>query len=154
VLKWGHNNLSTYGIGADLPEQQWIYLARQLVQMGYLNQDIEFRTLSLTDKARAALKQRSPIMGRLKDVEAKAGKRETRKEEIIYNNALFALLSQKRKEMADEAGVPPYVIFSDKTLVEMASLYPQSPERLLDISGVGQVKDCSSGRGPGRDSRG
>ena len=49
-------------------------------------------------------------------------------------------LRQKRKEMADEAGVPPYVIFSDRTLVEMAAYYPQSAESLLNISGVGQVK--------------
>jgi ATP-dependent DNA helicase RecQ len=53
---------------------------------------------------------------------------------------LFALLRQKRKDMADEAGVPPYVIFSDKTLVEMAAYYPQSVSSLLTISGVGQVK--------------
>jgi ATP-dependent DNA helicase RecQ len=60
--------------------------------------------------------------------------------EIEYNNALFALLRQKRKELADEAGVPPYVIFSDRTLVEMAAYYPQSVSSLLKISGVGQVK--------------
>ena len=57
-----------------------------------------------------------------------------------YNHALFAILRQKRKEMADEAGVPPYVIFSDRTLTEMAAYYPQSAESLLIISGVGQVK--------------
>ncbi|HEX9333594.1 MAG TPA: HRDC domain-containing protein, partial [Anaerolineales bacterium] len=61
-------------------------------------------------------------------------------EEIEYNSALFALLRQKRKEIADEAGVPPYVIFSDKTLAEMAAYYPQSFGSLLKISGVGQVK--------------
>ncbi len=63
-----------------------------------------------------------------------------KKAELEYNSALFALLRQKRKEMADEAGVPPYVIFSDKTLVEMAAYYPQSVASLLNISGVGQVK--------------
>jgi ATP-dependent DNA helicase RecQ len=62
------------------------------------------------------------------------------KSELEYNNALFALLRQKRKELADEAGVPPYVIFSDRTLVEMAAYYPQSVSSLLKISGVGQVK--------------
>ena len=63
-----------------------------------------------------------------------------RKEGIEHNHALFALLRQKRKEMADEAGVPPYVIFSDRTLIEMAAYYPQSVSSLLRISGVGQVK--------------
>jgi ATP-dependent DNA helicase RecQ len=74
--------------------------------------------------------------------EAERTKKEGRKkkEEIVYNSALFALLRQKRKEMADEIGVPPYVIFSDKTLVEMAAYYPQSVSSLLKISGVGQVK--------------
>ena len=67
-------------------------------------------------------------------------KKDGKKEELEYNNALFAILRQKRKEMADEAGVPPYVIFSDRTLVEMAAYYPQSSEGLLKISGVGQVK--------------
>ena len=63
-----------------------------------------------------------------------------KKEEIQYNHALFALLRQKRKAIADEASVPPYVIFSDRTLIEMCAYYPQSPESLLAISGVGQAK--------------
>ena len=63
-----------------------------------------------------------------------------RKEGIEYNHALFALLRQKRKEMADADGVPPYVIFSDRTLTDMAAYYPQSRESLLKISGVGQAK--------------
>ncbi|MCI0556631.1 MAG: HRDC domain-containing protein, partial [Anaerolineae bacterium] len=63
-----------------------------------------------------------------------------RKEEVEYTHALFALLRQKRKEMADADGVPPYVIFSDRTLTEMAAYYPQSRESLLKISGVGQAK--------------
>ena len=68
-----------------------------------------------------------------------------KKVEVEYNSALFALLRQKRKEMADEAGIPPYVIFSDKTLVEMAAYYPQSAASLLNISGVGQVKSRQYG---------
>ena len=65
----------------------------------------------------------------------KAGKQRSR-----YNRALFAILRQKRKELADEAGVPPYVIFSDRTLTEMAAYYPQSSKSLLNIAGVGQAK--------------
>ena len=78
-------------------------------------------------------------MGVLQEAE-RVQKKGKKKEELEYNHALFALLRQKRKEMADEAGVPPYVIFSDKTLIEMAAYYPQSHESLLNISGVGQVK--------------
>jgi ATP-dependent DNA helicase RecQ len=63
-----------------------------------------------------------------------------KKVEIEYNHAFFALLRQRRKEIADEAGVPPYVIFSDRTLIEMAAYYPQSSKGLLKIAGVGQAK--------------
>ena len=60
--------------------------------------------------------------------------------ESEYDKSLFSLLRNKRKELADEAGVPPYVIFSDKTLVEMSAYFPQGRESLLNISGVGKVK--------------
>jgi ATP-dependent DNA helicase RecQ len=142
ILRLEHDKLSTYGIGADLSEKQWQSLARQLVQMGYLIQDGEFRTLSLTPKANTALSQRSPISGQALEKEPAASKREEKvtAPQIEANNALLALLRAKRKQLADEAGVPPYVIFSDKTLVEMAAYYPLSAQSLLNISGVGQVK--------------
>jgi len=139
VLRWGHDKLSTYGIGAELSRKQWMHLARQLVQMGFLRQDVEYRTLSLTPKATDVLLKREKITGILQVAErtVKAGKK---KEEIQYNHDLFALLRQKRKEMANDAGVPPYVVFPDRTLLEMAAYYPQSTGSLLTISGVGQVK--------------
>jgi ATP-dependent DNA helicase RecQ len=139
ILQLGHDRLSTYGIGRELNKQQWMHLARQLVQMGYLIQESEYRTLSLSPKAGAALKDRTIIMGQVQEVQERASKK-ANKQELEYNHALFALLRAKRKELADTAGVPPYVIFADRTLVEMAAYAPQSPERLLDISGVGQVK--------------
>jgi ATP-dependent DNA helicase RecQ len=139
VLRWGHDKLSTYGIGGELTKKQWMHLARQLLSMGYLKQEGEYHTLSLTLKALEALRKRAPIMGVLQ--EAERVKREgKKKEELEYNHALFAILRQKRKEMADEAGVPPYIIFSDRTLTEIAAYYPQSTASLLNISGVGQVK--------------
>jgi ATP-dependent DNA helicase RecQ len=139
VVRWEHDKLSTYGIGTDLARKQWMHIARQLLSMGYLKQEGEFHTLSLTSRALEALRKRETIMGIVQEEERekKAGKK---KSEIEYNNALFALLRQKRKEMADEAGVPPYVIFSDRTLIEMAAYYPQSVSSLLKISGIGQVK--------------
>ena len=139
VMRLGHDRLSTYGIGGELNKKQWMHLARQLVQMGYLIQESEYRTLSLSPKASAALKDRTPILGQLQEVEERASKK-ANKAELEYNHALFAILRARRKELADAAGVPPYVIFADRTLVELAAYAPQSPERLLDISGVGQVK--------------
>ena len=139
VLRWEHNKLSTYGIGTELTRKQWMHIARQLLHMGYLKQDGEFHTLSLTPQAMDALRKREKIMGVLQE-EERVKKEGKKKAELEYNNALFALLRQKRKELADEAGVPPYVMFSDRTLVEMAAYYPQSVSSLLKISGVGQVK--------------
>ena len=78
-------------------------------------------------------------MGVLQESEERV-KKAGKKSELEYNHALFALLRQKRKELADEAGVPPYVIFSDRTLIEMAAYYPQSMTSLLSMSGVGQAK--------------
>jgi ATP-dependent DNA helicase RecQ len=140
VLFNGHEKLSTYGIGAELSQKQWMQLSRQLVQLGYLSQEGEYRTLNLTPKALETLKKRSTIMGQLQQDETRPAKSKARQAELEYNHALFALVRQKRKELADLAGVPPYVIFSDKTLVEMCAYYPQSLESLLNISGVGQVK--------------
>ncbi len=139
LLRMGHDHLSTYGIGGELNKKQWMHLARQLVQVGYLIQESEYRTLSLSPKGTEALRDRSPIHGQLQEVEERAPKK-ANNQELEYNHALFALLRARRKELADAAGVPPYVIFPDRTLVEMAAYYPQTPERLLDIAGIGQVK--------------
>ena len=138
VLRWGHDKLSTYGIGTELSKKQWMHIARQLLTMGYLKQEGEYHTLSLTVKALESLKKRETIFGVVQEAERVRTK--GKKAEVEYNSALFALLRQKRKAMADEAGVPPYVIFSDRTLTEMSAYYPQSNESLLNISGVGQVK--------------
>ena len=140
VLANQHDQLSTFGIGAELTAKQWQSISRQLIQMGYLSQEGEYRTLSLTPMAQAALKKRSKIMGQMPAVEAHPRSQKVRQAGPDYNPALFALLRQQRKALADQAGVPPYVIFSDKTLVEMAAYYPQSQESMLKISGVGQVK--------------
>ena len=139
VLRWEHDKLSTYGIGTELTKKQWMHIARQLLTMGYLKQEGEYHTLSLTARALESLKKREPIFGVVQEAERLRTKGRKR-EEIEYNSALFALLRLKRKTLADEAGVPPYVIFSDKTLVEMAAYYPQSITSLRHISGVGQVK--------------
>jgi ATP-dependent DNA helicase RecQ len=139
VLRWEHDKLSTYGIGTELTKKQWMHIARQLLNRGYVKQEGEYHTLRLTPKALDALRRREKIMGILQESEERI-KKAGKKSELEYNHALFALLRQTRKEIADEAGVPPYVIFSDRTLIEMAAYYPQSITSLLHISGVGQVK--------------
>ena len=137
ILQYGHDKLSTYGIGDDLSRKQWKHLARQLTQMGFLAKEGEYQVLRVTSEGMDALRNRTQIMGHIQEDE-----RQSRKipEKLDYDQGLFAILRQKRKELADEAGVPPYVIFSDKTLVEMSAYYPQSLESILKMSGVGQAK--------------
>lgn len=140
VLLYRHEDLSTYGIGEELAQKQWMHFSRQLVQMGFLLQEGEYRTLSLTEKASDALRDRTQIMGLLQEPESRSRKGDARQEKLEYDQTLFALLRQKRKQLAGDASVPPYVIFSERTLVEMSAYYPQSSDNLLKMSGVGQVK--------------
>jgi ATP-dependent DNA helicase RecQ len=139
LLRFGHDSLSTYGIGDELSKKQWMHLSRQMLQMGYLEQFGEFRTLRLTDEGRMVLRERSPIKGMILK-ESAAAQTTTRQTEIEYDHELFALLRAKRKEIADTANIPPYVVFPDRTLVEMSAYYPQSRESLLTMNGVGQTK--------------
>jgi len=142
VFQFGHDKLSTYDIGADYSKKQWQQLARQFLHQGFLVQDMEFGSLKLTDKGWDVLKGRVEVRGQL-DQERTVEKlvdESRRGEELNFNQRLFEALRRERKELADSAGVPPYVIFSDKTLVEMATYFPQSRNNLLDIHGVGTVK--------------
>lgn len=134
VLKFGHQSLSTYGIGKDLTRDQWMHVARQLIQKDLLTQD-EHGSLKLTAKAYQALRNHETIMGVLdepKEVE--------QVEKPVHDRDLFEMLRAKRKELADLASVPPYVIFSDRTLTEMATYFPLSAQSLSTINGVGAVK--------------
>jgi ATP-dependent DNA helicase RecQ len=145
VKKYNHQSLSTYGIGQELARKQWQHIGRQLIQKGLLAQDDQYGGLQLTPKAYTALKNKEIILGVLQEEEPKAAESKTGSE-LEYNKALFEVLRAHRKELADAARVPPYVIFSDRTLVEMAAFYPVTAERMLDINGVGQVKYARYGQ--------
>lgn len=142
VLRNQHQMLSTYNIGGELSAKQWANLARQLVQFGYLEQDGEYHTLRLTGQGTTALRDRSPILlaPLPQDRESNTAPSSIRTNTSPANELLFADLRRLRKSLADAAGVPPYIIFSDRTLIEMAAAVPLSHEELLKISGVGQVK--------------
>lgn len=140
VLRWGHDKLTTYAIGKDFTARQWNFLARQLLKLGYLEEEGEYHILKVTEKSRLALKNRTKIMGSAQLPEEKARREELALPDLDYNRALYSILQVKRKELADQANVPPHIIFSDRTLVEMSTYYPQSLETLLTINGVGQVK--------------
>jgi len=142
IEKYKHHELSTYGIGKELTKSQWMHVSRQLVERGLLNQEPAYRVLSVTAKGLEMLKSREQVKGQINEAQRseRTGARGKISADSEYDKSLFSLLRNKRKELADEAGLPPYVIFSDKTLVEMAGYFPQSQESLLNISGVGKVK--------------
>ena len=140
VEKYRHHELSTYGIGKELTKSQWMHISRQLVERGLLNQEPAYRVLSITDKGLEMLKSREQIRGQINEAQKSERARVKSSSESDYDRMLFASIRNKRKELADAAGVPPYVIFSDKTLVEMATYFPQSRESMLNINGVGKVK--------------
>ena len=138
VLKFRHQRLSTYGIGEEFSKKQWFHLSRQFIQKGLMAQDMEFGSLSLTDKAWGVLKREDKVFGRLQ--EARVDRSPEEDLHLDYDRDLFEILRKERKRLADMSGVPPYVIFSDKSLVEMGTYFPQSDRRILDIHGVGALK--------------
>lgn len=143
VLDFRHNQLSTYGIGTDTSANEWENIIRQLIHLGLLAQDFtRFGVLKLTPAARPVLKgETQVILGRPRDAveTVEKGKKRAggRKD---YDQALFDALRATRKKLADEAGVPPFVVFSDATLAEMARSRPTHSRELLQVSGVGEHK--------------
>ncbi len=131
-----HDQLSTYNIGGEFSKKEWQYLARQFIQQGLLVQDMQYGSLKLTPKAYAVFKGEK-VLGVLPQRETTVTYREA---ETAHDPGLFALLRQKRTELASAANVPPYVIFSDRSLVEMAAYYPQSQQSFAQLYGVGQAK--------------
>lgn len=135
VLKWHHDKLSTYGIGKEYPEATWKHLAQQFLRLGLLKQVTGTGSLKLTDKGWAVCNGER-VWGTLAEVEEPTLSTEA----MSYDTTLFAQLRILRKELADAEQVPPYIIFSDRTLQEMAVYFPQSTTTFNQVHGVGQVK--------------
>jgi ATP-dependent DNA helicase RecQ len=143
IRELGHDRLSTYGIGAQHSAEAWTGLIRQLIHHGYLVQDVaRYSVLTLTEAARPLLrgeerlelaKPRLRVKVQPKKVRAKLGA-------FDYDEVLFERLRAVRKRLADAEGVPPFVIFADTTLAEMATALPTSEDALLAVSGVGKHK--------------
>jgi ATP-dependent DNA helicase RecQ len=136
-----HKQLPTYGIGADIPKNSWLAYFRELIEQGYLDQTSgQYPTLVLTDKSRDVLKGKTIVeLVKVVDEVERAGTR-GQQEGQDYFKGLFEKLKTVRTEFARADNVPPYVIFSDVTLIEMATYLPQDSEQMLKISGVGDVK--------------
>ena len=141
IAKREHDQLSTFGIGKDLPREQWQRIGRELLRLGLVEAAPgKFATLGVTDAGMNALRKRTPIT-LTKPFEAPAKKvRAPRAGEIECDEELFERLRILRRRIANERDVPAYIIFSDATLREMARACPQNKNEFAQISGVGQQK--------------
>jgi ATP-dependent DNA helicase RecQ len=149
TVKFGHEGLSTFGIGADLSEAEWRLLLRQLVAQHVVEVDYDhYNVLRLTDASRAVLKGERRIEVRRPSEKQVRGKREKSSKRGSgaaialggADEALFERLRAWRSSAAKEHGVPPYVVFHDATLRAIAAAQPDSLEALRGISGVGERK--------------
>lgn len=143
VISWGHDRLSTFGVGKEHTKGEWLALVTELLRVGWLTQEPEYRTLQLTDEGIRALKERRPFEFARPRILRKARKGARPAADVRdgrYDEALFEDLRRLRKRLADEQAVPPYVVFSDATLREMAAKPPSSLEAFRAINGVGDLK--------------
>lgn len=149
IKKCGHDRLSTYGIGKDLSDDQWHSIFRQLIHLGYLEQDVaNYSVLKLTPLAKLVLSGEKKVkMSKYIVVDRKSGlSKKTKKttENIngsgLYDEELFNILRQLRKSLSSDASIPPFMIFSDASLVEMSISIPRTKSEFLAINGVGQKK--------------
>ena len=141
IRQFDHQQLPTYGVGNALDNNQWRSVFRQLVAGGYLSVDLErFGALRLEEKCRPLLRGEETIELR-KDVKQSSVKRQTKTPlSLDVDVALWEALRECRRQFAEEQGVPPYVIFHDRSLQEMCITLPQDFSQLGDVSGVGERK--------------
>jgi ATP-dependent DNA helicase RecQ len=151
VLQYGHDNVSTFGIGADVSATQWRSVLRQLVMLKLLRVDHDnYNVLRLTSQSREVLTGGRTLRLR-RQAERPASKRRTRRSGNDTgaaqkaaagprNEIVFEALRQWRRDIAREHGVPAYTVFHDSTLEEVATMLPQSIEALRGISGIGATK--------------
>jgi ATP-dependent DNA helicase RecQ len=141
IRRWGHDRLTTYGIGKDLSRPAWAAIGRDLLRLGLLAQsEGEFPTLQLSAEGLEALKTRRPIT-LTKPMEAPKVRKVVRRQgDIECDEILFNRLRDLRKKLADERKVPAYVIFGDATLRQMAREYPQGDDAMGHIFGMGAKK--------------
>ena len=140
IRQRSHNELSTYGIGAELKRTEWQAIGRELLRLGLIEcASGKFATLALTSEGLKALRNRTPIvLTKQIDIAEKSARR--RAGAIDCDEVLFARLRALRRKLADERSVPAYIIFSDVSLREMARKYPTNSVEFRRIPGVGEQK--------------
>ena len=137
-----HDKLPVYGIGKDQSNEHWVSVLRQLIHLGLVTQNIAMHSaLQLTEAARPVLRGEAPLMLAVpRLVSVKPRNNSQKSFGGNYDRKLFAKLRKLRKAIADEGNIPPYVVFNDATLVEMAEQLPITASEMLSINGVGQRK--------------
>jgi ATP-dependent DNA helicase RecQ len=146
IQRFGHDKQSTFGIGDKLSKNEWQNIFRQLVSQNLLMVDVnEHNGIKITEKGFLFLKKKESVNFRKLTEKQKARKEKpSRKAKIELENdldqTLYENLKTARQQMAKKRRVPAYVIFHDKTLIELAKTKPQSFEEMLDISGIGEAK--------------
>ncbi len=146
ITDYGHDRLSVYGIGSELSEDDWLHLGRALLQQGLLREEGEgYPILKLAEKARGVIQGNelvfvaAPIARKATAASSASGGAGTVPLDAT-SEGLFQHLRALRKRLADEQGVPPYVIFADATLRALAQQRPQSRASFGQIPGVGARK--------------
>ena len=144
IIERQHDKLSVYGIGKDKSKEHWQSVIRQLIHLGFVQQVISELnpTLQLTEGAKAILKGEEPLelaMPRISAI-SKIAHNPQRQGVANYDKDLFARLRFLRKQIADKENIPPYIVFNDATLQEMAQYMPTSNIEMLQINGVGSIK--------------
>jgi ATP-dependent DNA helicase RecQ len=141
ISQFNHHHLPIHGIGNSLEVNQWRSVFRQLIARGYLNVDLErFGALRLEDKCRPLLRGEEQIELR-RDAKIKVSKQRTKtplSDDIDIG--LWEALRDCRRELADEQGIPPYVVFHDSTLRDICNQLPQDMDHFSQLSGVGERK--------------
>lgn len=136
-----HTALSVYGIGKDKSRHYWLTIGDRLLELKALRQG-DFRVLALDEYGLEIIKKQFPLTIREERLEEQ--KRGSSGSKIIHasddNHAIFERLRGLRSTIAKENAVPPYVVFSDKTLQEMAHKLPQNKSEMLQVGGIGDVK--------------
>jgi ATP-dependent DNA helicase RecQ len=141
VFQFEHQHLPTYGVGDALDNNQWRSVFRQLVARGFLSVDLErFGALRLEERCRALLRGEENIELR-RDTRRQGARQQTRTPlPAEVDVALWEALREHRRELAEDQGVPPYVIFHDRTLQEMCLHLPQNVTAFGRLTGVGERK--------------
>ncbi len=151
VKSYGHDKLDVFGKGSEETEEFWKSVLRQVLLMEFLKKDIDhIGVLKVTEKGELFLKK--PFSQQLtKDHDfSDLGEEEESEKEVLvgkaYDETLFEILKKLRKQTAREKGLPPYVIFQDPSLEEMATTYPTTIQELEEVIGVGKGKAAKFGK--------